>query len=123
MSGFHLQPTARTAGLWSKRMALFTGPYANPLRSSADLTMQTALDATRQTLSLAGAPNVDSLALIVVALTGFEQTTNHPWAGLREHEEHPSSRAAMSCNGFSANARSSIGRSTATRLSSGTISL
>jgi len=69
-------------------MALFTGPYANPLRSSADLTMQTALDATRQTLSLAGAPNVDSLALIVVALTGFEQTTNHPWAGLREHEEH-----------------------------------
>ena len=69
-------------------MALFTGPYADPLDSSADLTMQTGLDVSRQALSLAGAPNVDTLALIVVALSGFEGTTNHPWAGLREHEEH-----------------------------------
>jgi hypothetical protein len=69
-------------------MALFTGLYANPLDPLANPTMQAALNATRQTLSLAGTPNVDTLALIVVALTGYEGTTNHPWAGLREKEEH-----------------------------------
>jgi hypothetical protein len=69
-------------------MALFTGAYADPLDSSADPTMQAALNATRGALSLAGAPNVNNLALIVVALTGFEGARNHPWAGLREREEH-----------------------------------
>jgi hypothetical protein len=42
--------------------------------------MQSALDAARQALSLVGAPNVNTLALIVVALTGFENATIHPWA-------------------------------------------
>ncbi|MEU2502364.1 MULTISPECIES: hypothetical protein [Streptomyces] len=28
------------------------------------------------------------MALIVVALTGYKNTLNHPWAALREHEEH-----------------------------------
>jgi hypothetical protein len=69
-------------------MALFTGAYANPLDSSAQPTMQTAVNATQQALSSAGAPNVNNLALIVVALTGYEGTLNHPWAGLREQEEH-----------------------------------
>ena len=69
-------------------MPLFTGAYANPLASSAHLSMQGALDTTRQALSLAGAPNVDNLAMTVVALTGFERTLNHPWAALRQHEVH-----------------------------------
>lgn len=69
-------------------MSLFTGPYENPFASSPDPTMQIALDLTRQTLSLAGAPNVDTMALMVVPLTGFEHTADHPWAGLRAHEEH-----------------------------------
>lgn len=50
--------------------------------------MQVALNASRAALSLSGAPNVNNLAMIVVALTGFEGAQNHPWAGLREREEH-----------------------------------
>src|SRR5690348_9440784 len=50
--------------------------------------MQAALDATRQAQSFAGAPNVDNLAMTVVALTGFEGTLDHPWAALREQEVH-----------------------------------
>ncbi|MFD9719108.1 hypothetical protein [Streptomyces sp. NPDC059076] len=69
-------------------MSLFTGAYANPLASTAQPAMQSVLNATRQTLSLAGAPNVNNMALIVVALTGFKGTLNHPWAALREQEEH-----------------------------------
>lgn len=69
-------------------MPLFTGAYADPLASSAETTMQSLLNATRQTLSLTGAPNINNLALIVVALTGYEGATNHPWAALRDQEEH-----------------------------------
>lgn len=69
-------------------MSLFTGPYENPFAASPNPTMQIALDLTRQTLSLAGAPNVDTMALMVVLLTGFEGTADHPWAGLRAREEH-----------------------------------
>lgn len=69
-------------------MSLFTGSYTNPLDTSAHTAMQAALDATQQTLSAAGAPNADNLAVIVVALTGYEGSPNHPWAALREQEEH-----------------------------------
>lgn len=68
-------------------MSLFSGPYEIPFTASPDPTMQVALDLTRQTL-LAGAPNVETLALMVVPMTGFEGSTEHPWAGLRVHEEH-----------------------------------
>lgn len=69
-------------------MALFTGAYPDPLSSSPHPTMQTALLTARQGLSLVGTPNVDRLALIVVALTGFAGTNNHPWAAVRDTEEH-----------------------------------
>lgn len=69
-------------------MSLFTGPYESPFAASPDPTMQVALDLTRQTLSLGGAQNVGSMALMVVPLTGFERSADHPWAGLREHEVH-----------------------------------
>ncbi|MFI9587039.1 hypothetical protein ACIHCQ_35665 [Streptomyces sp. NPDC052236] len=69
-------------------MPLFTGAYPDPLASAADATMQSALKAKRQALSLAGAPNAGNLAMTVVVLTGFEGTRQHPWAGLRENEEH-----------------------------------
>lgn len=69
-------------------MPLFTGSYTNPLDSSSHPVMQTALQVTQQALSLAGAPNANNLAVIVVALTGYEGSLNHPWAALREQEEH-----------------------------------
>jgi len=69
-------------------VALFTGAYINPLAVSPDSTMQTAMDATRLALSLAGSPNVDNLAMTVVMITGSEGTFNHPWAGLRSDETH-----------------------------------
>ena len=69
-------------------MPLFTGAYSDPLTASPHAGMQTALLRTRQALSLAGALNVDRLALIAVALTGFEGTDNHPWAAIRDTEVH-----------------------------------
>ncbi|MFE7332705.1 hypothetical protein ACFU8W_49380 [Streptomyces sp. NPDC057565] len=69
-------------------MSLFTGAYANPLDSAPRTIMQSALNASRQALALAGAPNTNNMALIVVALTGFNGSRNHPWAGIREKEEH-----------------------------------
>jgi hypothetical protein len=69
-------------------MALFTGPYENPLAFSPDITMQAAMDATRTALSLAGSPNVDTLAMTVVVITGSERTSDHPWAGIRVNETH-----------------------------------
>jgi hypothetical protein len=69
-------------------MALFTGAYTNPLASSPDTTMQAAMDATRLTLSLAGSPNVNNLAMTVVMITGSQGTFDHPWAGLRADETH-----------------------------------
>jgi hypothetical protein len=69
-------------------MSLFTGAYANPLASFPNSTMQSALNSSRQALSLGGAPNVNNMALIVVVLTGHTGTLNHPWAALREQEEH-----------------------------------
>ncbi|MBV6702361.1 hypothetical protein [Kitasatospora aureofaciens] len=68
-------------------MPLFTGSYTDPLDSSTNSAMQAALNTTQASLSAAGAPNVDNLAVIVVALTGFEGATNHPWAALREQDE------------------------------------
>lgn len=69
-------------------MALFTGAYTNPLATSPDTLMRAGLDATQTTLSLTGAPNVNSLAMTVVMITGSEGTNDHPWAGLRAHETH-----------------------------------
>ncbi|MFF9768286.1 hypothetical protein ACF1GT_17010 [Streptomyces sp. NPDC014636] len=69
-------------------MSLFTGSYVNPLDSSSHPAMQAALQATRQALSLAGAPNAGNLSVIVVALSGDAGSFHHPWAALREHEEH-----------------------------------
>lgn len=69
-------------------MALFTGPYVNPLASSPDTLMQAAMDTTQAALSFAGSPNVNNLAMSVVMITGSEGTFNHPWAGLRVHETH-----------------------------------
>jgi hypothetical protein len=69
-------------------MALFTGVYTNPLAFSPHTTMQAAIDTTQAALSLAGSPNVNSLAMTVVMITGSEGTFDHPWAGLRVHETH-----------------------------------
>ena len=69
-------------------MSLFSGPQPNPLNTSAHILMQVALETTKQALLATGTPNVDRLALMVVALTGFEGTDTHPWAGLRVDEEH-----------------------------------
>jgi hypothetical protein len=69
-------------------MSLFTGNQPDPLNASAHILMQAALETTKAALLAAGTPNVDRLALMVVALTGFEGTNNHPWAGLRIDEEH-----------------------------------
>jgi hypothetical protein len=69
-------------------MPLFTGAYANPLNPTPHPAMQAAVSAARGTLALAGAPNINNIALIVVALTGFTGAPNHPWAGFREREEH-----------------------------------
>jgi hypothetical protein len=69
-------------------MSLFTGAKADPLAASAQPVMQAALTATRSALSLTGAPNVNNLAMIVIPLSGFAGSTNHPWAGLREREMH-----------------------------------
>jgi hypothetical protein len=46
------------------------------------------METTKQALLATGTPNVDRLALMVVALTGFEGGNVHPWAGIREEEEH-----------------------------------
>ena len=69
-------------------MSLFTGAYTNPLNATAHPVMQAALSTARGALSLAGKPNMNNLAMIVVALTGFAGSNNHPWAGLREREMH-----------------------------------
>ena len=69
-------------------MPLFTGPQPDPLAANPHPAMQTALLAARQALSLTGALNVDQLALMVVCLTGFAGTNNHPWASIRDTEEH-----------------------------------
>src|SRR5438034_11706057 len=69
-------------------MALFTGPYTNPLAFPPDATMQAAMDATRTALSLAASPNVDTFAMTVVVITGSEGTSDHPWAGIRVNETH-----------------------------------
>lgn len=69
-------------------MPLFTGAYADPLARFADPFMQSALNATQLALRASGAPNINNLALIVVALTGFDGLNNHPWAGLGETDEH-----------------------------------
>lgn len=69
-------------------MALFTGAYPDPLASSPHPGMQVALVTARQALSAIGALNVDRLALIAVALTGFAGTNNHPWAAIRDTEVH-----------------------------------
>ena len=69
-------------------MSLFTGTKPNPLNAAAHILMQVALETTREALLVAGTPNVDRLALMVVALTGFEGGNTHPWAGVRIDEEH-----------------------------------
>jgi hypothetical protein len=69
-------------------MSLFTGRYPNPLNASAHILMQAALETTKEALLATGTPNVGRLALMVVALTGFEGSDNHPWAGIRVEEEH-----------------------------------
>jgi hypothetical protein len=69
-------------------MALFTGAYPDPLAASPHAGMQTALLTARQGLSAIGTPNVDRLAIIAVALTGFAGTNNHPWAAIRDTEFH-----------------------------------
>lgn len=69
-------------------MSLFTGGYPNPLNTTAHILMQAALETTQSAMSAVGTPNVDRLALMVVALTGFENRNDHPWAGLRIDEEH-----------------------------------
>ncbi|MBD0694651.1 hypothetical protein [Streptomyces sp. CBMA123] len=68
-------------------MPLFTGPVDDPLAFNNNPPMQDALDTTRQQLSDAGTPTVDDLAVIVVALTGFEGGLNHPWAAIRDQDE------------------------------------
>ncbi|MDH6709431.1 hypothetical protein P3T27_006177 [Kitasatospora sp. MAA19] len=68
-------------------MTLFTGPVDDPLAFNNNPPMQDALDTTRQQLSDAGTPTVDDLAVIVVALTGFEGGLNHPWAAIRDQDE------------------------------------
>ncbi|MFE5587889.1 hypothetical protein [Kitasatospora sp. NPDC056531] len=68
-------------------MPLFTGPVDDPLAFNNNPPMQNALDSTRQQLSDAGTPTVDDLAVIVVALTGFEGGLNHPWAAIRDQDE------------------------------------
>lgn len=68
-------------------MSLFTGTYSSPLQSSADPLMQAALDASKAALAAVGTSNVDRLALMVVSLGGHTSAL-HPWAGLRELEEH-----------------------------------
>ncbi|MFJ7249773.1 hypothetical protein ACIQWA_34765 [Kitasatospora sp. NPDC098652] len=68
-------------------MPLFTGPVDDPLAFNNNPSMQNALDTTRQQLSDAGTPTVDDLAVIVVALTGFEGGLNHPWAAIRDQDE------------------------------------
>ncbi|MEV7394806.1 hypothetical protein [Streptomyces sp. NPDC091215] len=68
-------------------MPLFTGPVDDPLAFNNNAPMQDALDATWQQLSNAGTPTVDDLAVIVVALTGFEGGLNHPWAAIRDQDE------------------------------------
>ena len=69
-------------------MSLFEGPQPDPLNASAHILMQVAMEAAKEALLAAGTHNVDRLALMVVALTGFEGTNNHPWAGIRIDEEH-----------------------------------
>jgi hypothetical protein len=68
-------------------MPLFSGPVDDPLAFNNNAPMQDALDATRQQLSNDGTPTVDNLAVIVVALTGFEGGLNHPWAAIRDQDE------------------------------------
>ncbi len=69
-------------------MPLFTGAYPDPLAAAPHAGMQTALLAARSALSLVGPSNVDTLALIAVAITDFAGTNNHPWAAIRDTEEH-----------------------------------
>jgi hypothetical protein len=69
-------------------MSLFAGAQPNPLNATAHILMQAALETTKDALLAAGTPNVDRLALMVVALTGFEGGNSHPWAGIRIDEEH-----------------------------------
>jgi hypothetical protein len=69
-------------------MSLFTGRYPDPLKASAHILMQAALETAKEGLLVTGTPNVDRLALMVVAMTGFEGSDDHPWAGIRVEEEH-----------------------------------
>lgn len=69
-------------------VSLFTGRYADPLSPTAHILMQAALETTKEALLAAGTLNVDRLALMVVALTGFEDGNDHQWAGTRIDEEH-----------------------------------
>jgi hypothetical protein len=50
-------------------MPLFTGAYPDPLAAAPHAGMQTALLTARSALSLVGTSNVDTLALIAVAIT------------------------------------------------------